>query len=55
MSNNLIKGQKLDREIHHEKVSMPVPQGKAVSRLRETGHVPYRCKRSYKTTADGGK
>jgi len=55
MSNNLIKGQKLDREVHHDKVSAPVPQGRPVSRLRETGHVAYRCKRSYKTTAGGGR
>ena len=51
MSNNLTGAQKPDREIHHDKVSVPACQKKAVSRLRETEHVPYRSTRSYKITS----
>lgn len=53
MSNNLIKAQKPDCVVHLDEVSVPDYQKKEVSRLRETGHVRYRCTRSYKTT--GGK
>lgn len=50
MSNNLIKAQKPDYVVHLDEVSVPDYQKKEVSRLRETGHVPYRCTRCYKTT-----
>lgn len=47
MSNNIIRAQKPDREIHHDTVFVPAYHGKVISRLREDGHVPYRCTRCF--------
>jgi len=53
MSDDLIRAQRPDREVHYDKVSVPACQKKPVSRLRETEHAPYRCTRSYRT--NGGQ
>lgn len=51
MSNNLIGVQRPAQDVHHEKISVPDCQKKAVSRLREIDHTQYRCTRSYKTSS----
>ncbi len=49
MSGHLIRAQCPAPEIHLDKITH-APNPTEISRLREVGHVPYRCTRSYKTS-----
>lgn len=55
MSNDLIRSQRPDKAVHLDEVFVPDHQKNVISRLRETGHVPYRCTKMYATTQSDNK
>lgn len=55
MANDIIRAQRPDRVQDLDEVHVPGFHRREISRVREVGHVPYRCTRCYRTKGKAGR